>query len=187
MGCGSDARIPQFCVSDKAERSRRPPVERRIADGRPEPVFRPGQWQNWLSSGRTSRVVWLELITREHSMPETPRAAATAPRSAARCRRIGPLEWRASPYGEASLRWLTQPTNDPLMAPTRSARAPASRRQWGDEQTRLNGAPTAQVDPKPPSMQSSSVSPGWLRRPKKSSEACSKHCLFIKRGAIHFF
>jgi hypothetical protein len=39
----------------------------------------------------------------------------------------------------------------PFLAPTRSARAPASRRQWGDEQTRLNGAPTAQVDPKPPS------------------------------------
>src|SRR5208283_4858546 len=37
------------------------------------------------------------------------------------------------------------PEEGPFMAQTRSARTRLSRQQFGDEQTRLNGAPTAQV------------------------------------------
>jgi len=51
-------------------------------------------------------------MKREGFTPRTLRAAAAAPRSSARCRRTGPMEWRPSPYGQASLRSLTQPTND---------------------------------------------------------------------------
>ena len=94
---------------------------------------------------------WLEPMTRERSMPWTPTAAVVARRSSARCPRTGPVEWRPAPYGEASLRSLTQPTND------RDWREPEARERTcsvcnlGEERTRLNRVLASQVDPAPPS------------------------------------
>ena len=90
MSPGLNIKLLEFGVFVKAARSRRPPPERRIADGRPEPAFRPRKSQNWLSSGRAPPVVWHELMTRERATRWTQRAAVATPRSTARYRRTAP-------------------------------------------------------------------------------------------------
>ena len=76
-----------------------------MADGRSEPAFRPRKSQNWLSFGRSSPVVWLKLMTRERSMPWTPRAAVAARRHHRTRPPVWPLR-RLPDHGAAAQRWL---------------------------------------------------------------------------------
>src|SRR5208283_3117073 len=102
----------QSGVFDKVEPWRRASKRRTTVDEQPQPQVRHGISTNCSPSRRTSPVVLLELMPRERTMPWTPMAAVAAPRSSARFRRTGPVGRRPSPYGEVSLRSLTQPTND---------------------------------------------------------------------------
>jgi len=86
-----------------------------MADDRPKPPSRQGKLPICLSSGHAFPVIWLELVTGERATPSMPRAAVAALRSSAICPRTGLVEWRpSSRYGEASLRSLTERTNDRL-------------------------------------------------------------------------